>query len=418
MIFIYRFILQLIWLLKPFLRFIPHDKIKFYFQHQGQIKTLNKTSDPLPGRPIWIHASSGEIEYAKSLIRELQKKQPHIPLLVTHTSLSSEKVVEKLGVSVWGVSPLDTPQDVKSFLAKWKPRACLIARTDLWPQTLLELSLAKIPCYLFSATFAQGSKKISFLSRQLLKNALPLIKKIYFVSQDDEKLCKSFFPTIKGEILGDTRYDQVVYRLQETSTIHLPVTEKILIAGSTWDEDERVLIPAFEKLKRKNWKFILVPHEIAASHMVTIRSQLEQTTLKCHFSSQGIGSFSWDQTDILLVDQVGILASLYSHARVAFVGGSFRKQVHSVMEALAANSPVILGPYHKNNREALEFKELGFIIEVRDTTEFVKAVEDLENRTAALAPLLKVEVQKRLGTTEKIMADLEAEGLFAKTAKT
>ncbi len=410
----YYFFLQVIYYLKPLLKRLPHEKIKFYFQNEGKIYS----SGPLTVRPIWIHASSGEIEYAKSLIRELKIQYPSVPLLVTHTSISSENAVKKLEVAAWGVSPLDSSQDVKAFLKKWNPRACLIARTDLWPQTLQELHAAKISIYLFSATFAQGSKKISLLSRQLLRTVLPLIKKIYFVSSADEKICRNFFPNIKGEIKGDTRYDQVVYRLQEAHDIKLPHAPKILIAGSTWAEDEEIVIPAFEKLKRHNWKFILVPHEISAHHMVSIREKFGQTTLKCHFSSQGINSFSWDHIDVLLVDQVGILASLYSQAHVAFIGGSFRKQVHSVMEALATKSPVIVGPFHENNREAIEFKKLGFVVEVKNVEQMVNATEAFESQVATLAPKLELEIHKRLGVTKKLIDDLKSQGLFEETSKT
>ncbi len=410
---VYQFLLQIIYHLKPVLKFIPHEKVKFFFKNEGRIHL----SGTITARPLWIHASSGEIEYAKSLIRELKIQYSHVPLLVTHTSISSENAVKKLEVAAWGVSPLDSSIDVKAFIAKWNPRACLIARTDLWPQTLLELHNAEIPIYLFSATFAQGSKKISLLARQLLKTALPLIKKIYFVSSADEKICKTFFPNVRGEIKGDTRYDQVIYRLQEAHNIKLPEAPKILIAGSTWAEDEEIVIPAFEKLKRKNWKFILVPHEVSAHHMVTIRAKLEQTTLKCHFSSQGVNSFSWDHIDVLLVDQVGILASLYSQAHVAFIGGSFRKQVHSVMEALATKSPVIVGPFHENNREAIEFKKLGFVVEVNNVEQMVNATEALKSQVATLAPKLELEIQKRLGVTKKLIEDLKSQGLFEETSK-
>ncbi len=407
MIHAYQLLLQIVRLIKPLLKLVPHEKVQYFFKREGKINA----EQTLKNRPLWIHASSGEIEYAKSLIREIQIQFPETPLLVTHTSLSSEKAIKQLGVQAWGVAPLDTPQDVRNFLNKWKPKACLIARTDLWPQTLMELHKSKIPTYLFSATFASGSKKTSFLARQLLRSTLPLITKIYFVSAADEKLCRSLFPQIKGEIAGDTRYDQVLYRLKNTPSLPLPGADRILIAGSTWLEDEQILIPAFEKLAKQNWKFILVPHEISAAHMVRIRELLEMTTLRYHFYSQGT-QFAWDQYDILLVDQVGILASLYPHAQIAFVGGSFRKQVHSVMEALATLSPVIVGPFHHNNREAIEFKELGLVKEVMDSASFGAAAESFATQLGEMKPLLDQEIQKRLGTTAKILLDLKAQGLF------
>lgn len=414
MIFLYQFLLQIIWLLKPLFRFFPHTKVQYFFKNEGQIQAPN----PVMSKPIWIHASSGEIEYAKSLIRELKKQFPEVPLLVTHTSISSEKAVGSLAVNAWGVAPLDTPQDIQNFLNHWNPRACLIARTDLWPQTLIELSKAKIPTYLFSATFAKGSKKISAVSRQLLKRALPLLKKIYFVSADDEEVCRSFFSEIRGQIMGDTRYDQVFFRLKDALPISLPAHEKILIAGSTWSEDEAILIPAFQELKKSNWKLILVPHEVDTEHIKNVESLLQQSSLSFFLSSENLKNFSWEKTDVLLVNQMGLLASLYSKAQIAFIGGSFKRQVHSVMEALATNSPVVVGPFYENNREALEFKKLGFVTEVHDSAEFIQAVKKWENEISNIRPRLQTEMQRHLGATEKIILDLKAEGLFAETLKT
>ncbi len=408
MIYFYQFILQVIWILKPFFKYLPHEKVKYFFKNEGQIKKTSR----FESHPIWIHASSGEIEYAKPLIREIKKHYPHLSLLVTHTSLSSEKSIRELDVEAWGVAPLDSPQDIKKFLEIWKPRACLIARTDLWPQTILELHRKKIPIYLFSATFSQGSKKISFFSRKILESVLTFITKVYFVSSADQKICQFYFPSLKGEVLGDTRYDQVLFRLREAPPIKIPHADKILIAGSTWEEDEQVIIPAFEKLQKRNWKFILVPHEISASHLNGIRNRMKNTTLKYHFYSQGLKSFSWETCDVLIIDQVGLLASLYSEAHIAFIGGSFKRQVHSVMEALATLSPVVVGPFYLNNREALEFKDLGFVSVVHSTSDFVTTVEKWEAHLIEMKPELLRQIQLRQGTTEKMMKSLKSEGLF------
>ncbi len=414
MIFLYQLFLQFIRTFKFVFRLIPHQKIRYFFQNEGQIHIVT----PLNARPLWIHASSGEIEYAKSLIRELKKNYSQIPLLVTHTSSSSQNSVKNLDVAAYGVAPIDTSQDVQAFLTRWNPRACLIARTDLWPQTLIELSKLQIPVYLFSATFAGGSKKIGFLSRKILKTCLPLIKKIYFVSPDDEALCKKYFPNIIGEVFGDTRYDQVVYRLKESKTLKVPTSEKILIAGSTWGEDEKILAPAFEYLKKHNWKFILVPHEVDQAHIHKLTSLLRRRNIHYALFSEGLDHFNWEKYDMLLVDKVGILASLYPFAQIAFVGGSFRRQVHSVMEALATNSPVVLGPYFQNNREAIEFENLGYVRSVMNFEEFIKSVQFFDKNLAQIKPQLKDEFQKRLGVTNKLIQDLKSQGLLEETPTT
>lgn len=415
MILIYTTCLQLIRLLRPLLRLLPHEKLKFFFRESGRIHLTT----PLTQRPIWIHASSGEIEYAKSVIRNLKSEFPGIPLLVTHTSVSSQKAVASIGAEAYGVSPLDTPQEIQAFLQKWQPRLCLIARTDLWYQTLTELKNANIPAFLFSATFAEGSRKTSWAARALMRKCIPLLTEIFFVSEDDLALCKNLFPQFRGQILGDTRYDQVLYRLSTSQKPGLPMTsptQPIFLAGSTWTEDEEVLIPAFAKLKEKGWKFVVVPHEVSEISLRSLETlATEKGLLTARYSR---GNLEWMQTDVLIIDEVGLLASLYPYARVAFVGGSFRKQVHSVMEALAAPRPVIVGPFYHNNREAIDFKQKGFVFSANRSDEIVEAALRYEKDFSSVCQKIQNEIQLRTGATHRLMTHLKSAGFLPKNEST
>lgn len=413
MIYLYKVFLKGIKWMSPLLRLIPHEKLRYYFAKQGEIRFLKGST--FESRPVWIHASSGELEYARPLIREIQSLYPHIPLLVTHTSSSSLKALEGLPVTAIGVSPLDEKSEVEKFLSQTNPRACLIARTDLWPQMIESLSQKNIPVYLFSATFSSGMQKASWASRQILGPALAQVKKIYFVSTADSRFCQDLYPSTTGEIFGDTRYDQVFFRLQSAQSLSLPRYEKTLIAGSTWEEDESVLIPAAAELKKQNFKWIWVPHEVHPELLQKLQKALRAQNLNSILFSQISSGFSWNDTDILIVDKVGILASLYSYAQVAFIGGSFRRQVHSVMEALAAGCPVVVGPHHHNNREALEFKSLGYVRETQNSQELTKAFTDFYQNGPRLSEDLQKQMQTRKGATKKLIQDLADQGLFAKT---
>jgi 3-deoxy-D-manno-octulosonic-acid transferase len=212
--------------------------------------------------------------------------------------------------------------------------------------------------------------------------------------------------------MGDTRYDQVAYRLKNLRPIKVlkPVGTPCLIAGSTWSEDEAVLLEALEDLLKSNQlKLVLVPHEPAPEHIKEISQRLER---------KGLTFQIWSETQtfnsqVLLVDQVGVLAELYTWGTWAFIGGSFRKSVHSVMEALGANCVTFVGPKHLNNREALQFKDLDVYKDwpglfVVTDARALKA--ELERQLASpeetqhYREALRREFESRLGATLKLTA--------------
>lgn len=307
-------------------------------------------------RPFWIHAASGEIEYARPVIRELKKNFPQIPVIVTFSSPSAKKILKNLPeVDAWGALPWDRRRDCQEFLTAWQPRCWLVARTDVWPMIAQTCWQSGIPSLLFSATFARNSSRLKGLSKLITRKALSQLTDIHCVSEEDaENLARLGLQTPIA-ITGDTRFDQVFYRLEHPQTLQeslrpLP-SENIFVAGSTWPEDEAVLLPSLQELKDQ-CRCILAPHEVHELHFLELEKQLKEAGLSfCRYSD----SEAWTE-DVLLIDRVGILAELYTWGRCAFVGGSFRKQVHSVMEPLAAGLPVFVGPRYENNREAVMFK--------------------------------------------------------------
>jgi 3-deoxy-D-manno-octulosonic-acid transferase len=155
LIWVYRALMTLVQLLLKVLSPFLNKKLQYFYKNQGQI--YKKSNNSLS--PLWIHASSGEIEYAIPLIEELTKKYPQMPLLVTHSSLSSKKSLDHLKVDMTGVIPLDSYFSVSHFLSQVNPKALLISRTEVWPELIHQLHQRHIPSFLFSATFAPGSKK-------------------------------------------------------------------------------------------------------------------------------------------------------------------------------------------------------------------------------------------------------------------
>lgn len=372
---------------------------------QGGVNPCLKA--PKDSQPVWIHCASGEFEYAKPLIRQFKSRG--LPILVTYFSPSYRRQIESDPLVDYAVPlPWDLPGPCHSFLCHYKPRALFIARTDLWPELLTQCGKKGLPCYLFSASLPQirGSKKIfSFYHRWVFNK----LTRIGVVHSTDFKNFKSLGVSESSlQISGDTRYDQVFHRLQHSS-IPAPKTlcGPTLVAGSTWPVDETQLLDGLsEFIENQQLNLIIAPHEPTPHHLSRLEKALSQRGLpfcrtkdlakksrlarnshsspatsapmvakevsaetltaniheaaheKRHETDrEKIEWDSWEKGHILIVDRVGILAEIYPWADFAFIGGSFDRKVHSVMEPLAAGCVCFVGPHHINNSEAVELKE-------------------------------------------------------------
>jgi 3-deoxy-D-manno-octulosonic-acid transferase len=353
-------------------------------------------------KPIWFHCASGEFEYAKPVIRELKKRDPTLPIMVTYFSPTMAHSIRSFkGVDFACPAPWDTSLDMNRFLEHHKPRALLIARTDAWPMMVHETKLRNIPSLLFSATLAENSGRMKVPGRWVSEAVFPLLKDIFTVSDLDKKNFEELGASARTS--GDTRFDQVQARLIERKPIRKEIFEgaslPVLVAGSTWPEDEVVLLPATFKLKEK-LKLILVPHEPTDAHLADIESRLRSLGLSFVRYSHAT---KWTE-DVLIVDKTGILAELYLQGNFAFVGGSFRKTVHSVMEPLAAGCVTFVGPLHRNNREAIEFQTFSVTDDVSPVIS-VQTESDLVGRLTSLSKLVESTEQKEI-LQSKIKAEI------------
>ncbi|MGZ3773098.1 MAG: 3-deoxy-D-manno-octulosonic acid transferase [Pseudobdellovibrionaceae bacterium] len=403
---------------RPFLKGKIRELIED--KNRGFYKVVSTTFDEqniAQARPYWIHAASGEIEYARPIIRELKKQNPDIPILVTYTSPSAKKLLMAIPeIDLWAALPWEFDFLVHRFIKRWNPRVLLFSRTDVWPVLVTVAKNENLPTILFSATFADNSSRLHGPARFLTRFTLNHLSEIHCVSAQDVENVRRLDLKVSTVVSGDTRFDQVFHRLENPKSLKselMPIPEDfVFIAGSTWPEDEEVLIAALAKLKNLHIKVIIAPHETTASHLEHIEQKLKALGLTSVRYSQ---TQQWPLDTILLIDQIGILAELYTWSDIAFIGGSFKKQVHSVMEALAAGLPVMVGPYHLNNREALFYQKKNFssgmIVQVihsaDDIVVLTQRMKKQQSQFSQVKEEIRSEVGKNRNSTLRVLTSIQ-----------
>lgn len=318
---------------------------------------------------VWFHFSSGEIEYARPVMRLLKNQGFHI--IATFFSPTVEKGAANCpDIDFATPTPFDSAREWKSFITLHKPRVLAIARTDTWPEMVWQAQDLGIPSVLFSATLPNTSLRVgSFLGRSLFRSIFESLSQVFCVTPDDLNNFKKISLKIPCEVSGDTRFDQAVFRVNENRPVPelFDPSESVLIIGSSWPEDEEILLGGVKRAIEQGLKVIWAPHEPTKSHLDQLAKQIQsQLNITPRFYSNDSKS-----GPIVLVDKVGVLADLYKQGRIAFIGGSFKRTIHSVMEASAAGLYTVFGPLHHNNREALALKAVGMAREF-------KTIKDLE----------------------------------------
>ena len=375
---------------------------------------LARDSSRLGGhRRIWFHSSSlGEFEQAKPIIAALREREQDLSIIVSFFSPSGYDHSRSYQLAdVITYIPFDTRSKASRFLDLIKPDVAVMVRYDVWPNHLLELRRRSIPTFIANATLRPTSSRLLGPLRSFHHFLYENLTGIFTVSKADADAFSRFDlhrPVI--QVIGDTRYDQVWQRREGARSKHLipePLLKgkRVLVVGSSWPEDEAVILPAFRRVAQHDSRamMILVPHEPTVETLDRLEVELSQAQLRSiRFSDLN------DYTDenVILVDSIGILMSLYQYAGLAYVGGSFRQGIHSVLEPAVYGIPVIFGPEHDNSIEALELvrREAGFVVENQeDAYRLIRRMfNDRRARTSTGNIALSL-VKENIGATDRFL---------------
>lgn len=382
----------------------------------GRADIISKIRASMQGEEqrIWIHcASVGEFEQARPLIEALKKEHPDYKIVLTFFSPSGYELRKNYELADYVFYlPMDGASRSRKFLDAVKPQLAVFVKYEFWYHYIFSLEQANIPVVLVCGAFRQEQiffKWYGGLFRKILG------KFSFFFLQDEQsaELLRTLHITGSVKVAGDTRYDRV-YEIAKLAK-SFPLIESwkgddnIVVAGSTWPDDEQVIKDIMETLP-ENWKLILAPHEINKSHIHQITQLFRQPLLYSTLQT-GIPV----QNKVLVIDNIGMLSSLYRYGDIAYIGGGFQKGgIHNTLEPAVFGLPIIFGPVYEKFVEARLLVEKGFAFSIENVGECKLVLDNLiadKSARVLRQQLLREFVSQNIGATKQIMEVLSREYL-------
>lgn len=385
-----------------------NSKAKLWLEGRKGIfeKLTAQLSNSAPEDKIaWFHcASLGEFEQGRPLIEKYKIHHPGTKILLTFFSPSGYEIRKNYpGADFIFYLPADTLSNAKRFIDIVNPAVVFFVKYEFWFHYLYELKKRNIPVYLVSGIFRKEQHFFKSYGGWFRKQ---LGSFSHFYLQDEQSIALLNSIGYKNTTLaGDTRFDRVWEIAKNTKPF--PLIEKfrenssVLIAGSSWREDEKII----SVLQPGDFKLIIAPHEIDEKHIDNIENQFAGfSTLRYSKATESNVS----SAQVLIIDNIGMLSSLYRYAEIAFIGGGFGKGIHNILEAATFGLPVIFGPNYEKFTEAKELIRLGGAFSVTDQEEFTKTILLLKDPQVlqTASHISKHYVGSRVGATDRILSTI------------
>lgn len=353
----------------------------------------------------WFHASSlGEFEQGRPIIEALKQQQPELKVVLTFFSPSGYEVRKNYAhADIISYLPLDTRKNARTFIDLVKPKYAFFIKYEFWYHHLKQSALKGCKTYLISGIFRKEQLFFKPYGGWYRKN-LERFNHLFVQNEGSLALLNSI-GIKQASLSGDTRFDRVkqIACAKKSIEIAQKFSENalVIVCGSTWEPDEAILIPYLNTCPG-HIKMIFAPHEIKPEKICSITNKLE---VKYSLFSQAKLNDIADSR-ALIIDNIGMLSSLYQYGKIAFIGGGFGAGIHNTVEAAVFSIPVLFGPNYKKFREAIALIEQGGGYSINNAIELQERLDCLvgnEKTLESAGQKAGIYVEQNAGATAKIL---------------
>ncbi len=403
LVFFYRFAIQ-IYSAGIRIASLFHDKAKLFINGRKNWRQQIADANLEGGNTIWFHcASLGEFEQGRPLIERIKEVYPNHKVVLSFFSPSGYEVRKGYGqADLVCYLPMDSRRNAADFIAAIRPDVVFFIKYEYWFFYLQRLAELNIPVYVASAIFRRNHIFFKWYG-SMHRKMLGMISWFFVQDQDSKNLLESIgFKNIT--VSGDTRFDRVIANASNAENHplikELAKSAPLLVAGSTWPADEKLLasLPAYQN---GTLKLIIAPHEVTESSIQRVESVFDSGTVRYS---------TWDgkteNVRCLIIDSIGKLSSIYRFAKITYVGGGFSAGIHNTLEAAVFGAPVLFGPNHQKFKEARDLVNLSGAFVVENAATLHATITLLLNSPEQInmvAAINKAYIQKNAGATQQIM---------------
>ena len=301
--------------------------------------------------------------------------------------------------------PIDNIFNARKLVSAINPALVIWVKYEYWYYYLTELKKRNIPVILVSGIFRNSQPFFKWYGA-IWKEMLYCFRHLFVQNEFSKNLLHGIGIDKNVSVGGDTRFDRVVAIAEKREQVPLiagfTANKQVIVAGSTWEDDEIELIHYVKS--HPEIKFIIVPHEVDQANLDDVKKEFINSVF---YSQLQTGFKVPDHVNVLVIDNVGMLSGLYQYATITYVGGGFSKDgIHNILEAAVYGKPVIFGPVFEKFAEAWDLVEAGGAFSINSALELETLLTELLKDKTKLEKAGEISgnyVYSKKGATKKII---------------